>query len=1127
MTWIRRSPFVFLFLLLPLVPAVGQKQFGFDNRKASGQPYLTADESVKRMQVPPGWEVKVFAAEPDVINPIAFTVDERGRLWVVECFEYPKRTPKGQKPRDRVKILEDTDGDGKADKVIAWAEGKNLPISFDMASGIEVGHGGAFLGAPPYLFLLKDTKGAGVCDKQEILLKGFGSQDTHETLNTFQWGPDCKLYGLHGVFTHSEVDGVKMNGAVWRYDPSHLAPKGRGGEGKFEIFAEGTSNPWGMDFDARGQCHLACCVIPHLFHMVPGGTYKRQAGSSFNPYAYGLLNESCDHTHHKESGWAHAGLLVMQGDHVPKEYQDSLIMGSIHGCSIKRDVLRPNGSTFVASHAPDFLVSGDKNFRPINLRWGPDGSIYCIDWHDQNPCHQAPADSWDQKHGRIYKIQRKGQKNTPTPDLAKKTSRELAEMLTMDNPWWYRTALRLLHERKDQTVVPQLRDLMKNGRREVDRLRGLWGLFAVGACDEEVADLALQMPEASLRLWAIRLLGESGQVSDKTLARWTTLAKSEPAPEVRLQLASTAQRLTKLDTLPLLESLLKRNDAKDPFLPLMLWLAYEPRVSTQQSRVLDWLAKNAPGIPLITDEIVARTMRRLAVTQKADNLDACVAFLGAVQDSAVRRQALLGLTEGLKAVQVAMPKGWTAVQATLAQDPDKKVRELTQRLAVIFKSREAIARALDVMRDATKSIAERRDALRDLAQVHPPEALGALLDLVSREPSVELRCEACRTLAGYDSPDVPRRILPGWKKYPPALRNEAVSLLAGRKTWAQELLSAVGKKDVPRTDLTDNTILRIRAFKDSKLNLQIETVWGRFRDTPAELGALIDKMRGELHAGPASFERGRKVFDNQCAKCHKFDGKGHDVGPNLDGAARDIEYLLANVLDPNRVVGQPYYIRTVELKSGRIETGLLHAEDDQTITLKTENDVLKVIPRKEIEGKILVQEKSVMPEGLANNMTVQDFRDLIRYTMAHPFLTEVAVAGPFAGEEKVHIDNPLSSKTRMWNRPTVGAAGRIALPAAKKDAVAYIAVDVKSPEACRTRLQLGAAHTVTVWLNGKQIYKDKPGNAPATPDQAGIDVELRFGVNRLLFQIAYRGDNESVYARLLDAERRLIYSLEK
>src|SRR5262249_20332112 len=198
-------------------------------------------------------------------------------------------------------------------KVTVWAEGKDLPIGWDLASGIEVGHGGVFLGAPPYLFFLSDPDNTGKCTKQEVLLQGFGSQDTHETLNTFQWGPDSNLYGLHGIFTNSEVKpnepnasatGVKLNAAIWRYDVKTK---------KFDIFAEGTSNPWGMDFDARGNCFVACCVIPHLFHIVPGGTYIRQAGGSFNPYAYGLLDEICDHTHHKQSGWAHAGLLVMEG----------------------------------------------------------------------------------------------------------------------------------------------------------------------------------------------------------------------------------------------------------------------------------------------------------------------------------------------------------------------------------------------------------------------------------------------------------------------------------------------------------------------------------------------------------------------------------------------------------------------------------------------------------------------------------------------------------------------------------------------------------------------------------------------------------------------------------------------
>src|SRR5216684_505882 len=180
-----------------------QKEYGFDNSKPSGQPYLKPEESVKRMKLADGFEVHLAAAEPNVINPIAFTIDEKGRIWVVECFEYPKRTAKGKMPRDRIKILESTKGDGVYDKVTIFAEGKDFPFPFDLASGIEVGYGGVFLGAPPYLWFIENKNDKP--GKFEVLLKGFGSQDTHEMLNTFQWGSDGWLYGLHGVFTQSNI----------------------------------------------------------------------------------------------------------------------------------------------------------------------------------------------------------------------------------------------------------------------------------------------------------------------------------------------------------------------------------------------------------------------------------------------------------------------------------------------------------------------------------------------------------------------------------------------------------------------------------------------------------------------------------------------------------------------------------------------------------------------------------------------------------------------------------------------------------------------------------------------------------------------------------------------------------
>ncbi|MCI0641986.1 MAG: c-type cytochrome [Gemmataceae bacterium] len=1092
-----RIHWIAVLFLIPISSAHAQREFGFDNTKPSGQPYLAPAESVKRMKVADGFEVKLFAAEPDVVNPIAMTVDEKGRVWVVESFEYPKRTPKGSMPRDRIKILEDTDGDGVCDKVSVFAEGKDFPFRFDLASGIEVGHGGVFLGAPPYLWFIENKNDK--AGKFEVLLKGFGSHDTHETLNTFQWGPDGRLYGLHGVFTHSEVDGVKMNAAVWRYDVRSK---------KFDIFSEGTSNPWGLDWrNSDGEFILCCCVIPHLYHMTPGGIYRRQAGSSFNPYAYSYLNEICDHTFHKKSGWAHAGLIALDTPIMPKEYHDSVIFGSIHGCSIKRNVLKPKGSTFVASEAEDFLVSGDKNFRPINLRWGHNGEIYCIDWHDQNPCHQTKPDDWDYERGRVYRIQPKGLTTKQAPDLGIKSGKELIGLTLDANPWQARTALRLLQEGRQVGAVPRVTG--------DSPLNVLWLNRALEK-GPNLATHAAGNASWRNRVAAIRLLAEQAKLADEDLAKLAKAAAKETSAPVRRELASLAIRHP---ARALIQTLLRhKEDAKDTVIPQLLWLAFEKNLKSAKAE-LDWLKDNAAGNALLTETIVPRTMRRLSATGKAADLEACLAFVAAVADAEVRRHALEGLAVAFKGRKVDLPPSWSKLYAVLLKSDDVQIVTLARRLAVSFQDRDAIARALVVAGDASAGVAQRLEAIRDLALAQPAEAQKPLRQLVLSNEKIEIRVEACRALAAYDSSETGTALLAAWKTLPPPVRAEAVSLLAGRKAGAQDLLAAVGKGVVARTDLTDNTILRIRAFKDDKLNQRIEKVWGKFRDSPKELAALINKMRGELHQGAGSFTRGKQVFENQCAKCHKFDGKGHEVGPNLDGAGRDIEYLLANILDPNRVVGQPYYTRIVELKSGRIETGLLHAEDEQTLTLKVENDVLKVIPRKEIEGKVLVQEKSVMPEGLANNMTVQDFRDLVRYVMAHPFVTDVAVASsPTPLSPKVLADSAVN-----WRKPVVGTPGRIMLPASKEKTYAYLRAEVTSPVAWKTKLLLGAAYPVTAILNGTTTYQGQPGAAPDTPDLAAVDVELTEGINVLLIQVHYASERDAVYVRFLDPDRRLRY----
>ena len=313
-----------------------------------------------------------------------------------------------------------------------------------------------------------------------------------------------------------------------------------------------------------------------------------------------------------------------------------------------------------------------------------------------------------------------------------------------------------------------------------------------------------------------------------------------------------------LDTSALLHVLLQhKEDATDPVIPLMLWLAYEKQIS-QGNIDLHWLRDNAAGNPLVTDTIVPRHMRRLASGGKAADLAACLTFVGELKDGAARRKAVEGLATALKGRQVDAPNNWKAVYATLLKDDDAEVKKLAQALAINFRDRAAALVALAAAHDSAKKPRERIDAVRELAIARIDEARPVLIDLAVNGTDNDLRLEALRALGGYDGPDVSREVLKGWKDFPPAVRSEAVNLLAGRKEWARDLLTAVGDKRVPRTDLTDNTILRLNAFKDKDIDNRIKAVWGIVRNTPAELNKLIDTMRGELSKGPASFERGRK-----------------------------------------------------------------------------------------------------------------------------------------------------------------------------------------------------------------------------------------------------------------------------
>src|SRR3954469_1581576 len=516
---------------------------------------LSAEEAARVMKLPEGFSVKVAAAEPDVKQPIAMALDDRGRLWGAEAYTYPIRAPEGQ-GRDRILIFEDTDGDGRFDKRKVFIEGLNL------VSGMELGFGGVYVGAAPYLLFIPDRNGDDIPDgKPEVLLDGWAYEDTHETLNTFNWGPDGWLYGCHGVFTHSRVgkpgtpdaERIPINAGIWRYHPTRH---------KFEVFAEGTSNPWGIDWDDNGQAFCTACVIPHLYHVIQGARYIRQAGEHMNPYTYADIQTIADHRHYigntphegngrsndAGGGHAHCGAMIYLGGTWPDEYRHSIFMNNIHGQRVNQDILERKGSGFVGHHGKDFLLTGDLASQMLNLQYGPDGQVYVNDWYDMNACHHTNPEGHDRTTGRIFKVSY-GKSVAKPVDLKKLSDEELVNLVRNKNDFYVRHARRILQERAaagtlDPNVRTRLAQIAVSDPQLTTELRAIWALHATGGLTGEVVASVLDSANEYVRAWAIQLsLDQENPDVNHLAPKFADMAALLHAPPAGLYLASAVQKL--------------------------------------------------------------------------------------------------------------------------------------------------------------------------------------------------------------------------------------------------------------------------------------------------------------------------------------------------------------------------------------------------------------------------------------------------------------------------------------------------------------------------------------------------------------------------------------------------------
>ena len=998
--------------------SVSKKEWQRSQPKRFHESGLPPERAAGEMTVPPGFEVELAAGEPLVHQPVAFTIDDRGRLWVAEGHTYPLRvngpTGKWNEGKDNIIILEDADLDGRFETRTVFASNVNL------ISGIEVGFGGVWVGAAPYLLFFPDADGDDVPDgAPEILLDGFGLQDTHETLNSFSWGPDGWLYGCHGVFTHSLVgtpgtpddERVPMNGAYWRFHPQRRT---------FEVFAWGTSNPWGLDFDDYGQAFASACVIPHLYHVIQGARYQRQGGQHFNRHIYEDIRTIADHLHFVGSvqdhawwgqeprtkpeilaaggGHAHCGLMVYLGDSFPPEHRNRLYMNNIHGNRINEDVPERQGSGYVGRHGKDLVITNDAWYRGIGLRYGPDGDVYFTDWYDKHACHRTNPVIWDRGNGRVYRLSYVGERAAPKRtrvQLSKLSSAELVKLQLHANDWYVRVARRLLQERgPDEQVHAALRKILDEHPETSRKLRALWALHVTKGLENNDYARLLESDSEHLRGWAIQLRLETGDLGTPFstgeypfVASMRRLAKSDPSPWVRRYIASGLQRLPIAQRLPVIEELLAHaEDQADHNLPLLYWYGLEPVVAASPAESLR-LAQ-ASRIPKITRFIVRRT------AADSKNVDIAVQILNRASSEPVRLALLEELHTALKGqADVAMPPAWNVAFPRLIESEDARVRDLAETIAVLFGDRRIFPHQRAILADPNAPLERRRHALSVVVKGADKESVSILQRLLS---NAALRGDALLGLAKLDHPDNATAILDAYGKLTPAERSVALNTLAARPRSAAKLLDAVGEGRVPRKDIGAVVARQIDAFDDEALTARLTEVWGAVRKTAGDKLARIEALKNQL-SGSASADAaaGRTVYRRTCQQCHALFGVGSKIAPDLTGSNRaNLDYILENLVDPNAVVGRDYQNNVFLMRDSRLVSGLVQSESDSAITVQTVDSVV-VLPKKEIVTRSLSDE-SLMPEGLIDTLTEEALRDLIAY-LASP--TQVREAGT-----KVSID---------------------------------------------------------------------------------------------------------------------------
>ncbi|MSU58952.1 MAG: sorbosone dehydrogenase [Pedosphaera sp.] len=1058
------------------------------------------EQPLPTFEVADGFEVTLWAENPLLYKPIQMNWDAKGRLWVASSRVYPQIRP-GQDAEDAVIVLEDTNGDGKAETSRVFADGLLIPTGV-----LPDNQGGCYVAASHQLLHFADKNGDGKADEKQIVMSSFGTEDTHHNLHTLRWGYDGHLYMNQSIYTHTHVEtphGVaRLNSAgIWRFDPDTW---------RLEIFTKGGCNPWGHHWDQYGNDFFTDGAGGKgVYHAMEGGTY----------FTYADMRREGDST--TPGNWPKfCSLELIHSPTFPAEWQGDAITCDFRAHRVVRFKLSENGSTFAGKEMPDLLRSTNVTFRPIDLRMGPDGALYIADW--SNPIIQHGEVDFrdprrDHEHGRIWRVTAKGRPLVRKQDLTKLSASKLLDRTLSQNGWEQEQARRMAALKLRPKSFNDIRDWTGRQTNNHAILEALWMNESLGTFDDALLEKVLSSSDANFRAAGARYLANNPS-SPNAFDRAAKLARDN-SPRVRVEALRALAKFPSAQSAALALSVLDK--PMDPTLDYALWLTIndlaEPWIAAIQSGAWkpDGREKQLEfGLKALRAEQTSRVLGQLLATRPLtrDGQGPWIEIIGTAGtpkelrqlfdqvlsgglDDAAAARALKALAEASR-LRSLKPTGSIAEIGKLLAGAPESTRLEALKLAGEWKDIGDQFPQLGALAGAADSSATLRAAAFATLRQLGTNSVATLVALTGAEKETAVRREAVAALAAVDlSLAVPRVV-----EIAKAMTDEAAALELWRSVLAvkgagQSLRGAFPEKSLSETVAKAGMrAAREGGRNDVDLVVAFAKAGGLATDTTALTGEIIKDLAAKAVTGGDAI-RGEFVFRRSelaCLTCHAIGGAGGKVGPDLTsiGASAPVDYLAEALLLPSAKIKEGYASVNIETKDGQSLTGTLARETPDEVVLRNSTGDEVSVAKKNIEtrqnGTV-----SLMPGGLFDNLAEPEKLDLIA------FLSRLGKPGEFDASKGgvarrwriytlTHTDQQNGLGNSMWEKPLGNKmwhpaftlvngklTRRVLEEATKRDAWVgtldiFAATELQTPKAGPVKLNLDAT-AAELWIDGKKI----------------------------------------------------------